>query len=358
MVVVPHTKSLPFSGIMQYRKIIYTLFLVPGGLIILYLFQAIKKGKGIDSSTKYELVKGWPQLANDIKLGNPTGLGIDTNQNIVVFHRADRKWPLIGNMPDSYIKSKTILIIDNRTGKIIDSWGDNMFIMPHGLTVDLENNIWVTDVGLHQIFKFSHKGKLLMKLGEAKVSGDDSIHFNQPTDIAVTKDGSLYVSDGYRNSRIKKYSANGKYLFEWGRKGSEPGEFKIPHGIALDRNENVYVADRENSRIQIFDSFGRFLTEWTDHSFGSICSVSFDKKKQKLFVVDDFTFLKIKHRGSDVLIFDTSGNVQTRFGRSDLNNTSVCWYHDLAIDDEENIYIGDILGNSIQKFIKVQASKR
>jgi peptidylamidoglycolate lyase len=338
---------------MLFRKVIYFLLLLAGLLIASYYLQPLKKGRGLDTIIKYELVKEWPDLPANLKLGNPTGIGIDTNQNIVIFHRAGREWPLLGSMPASSIQNKTILIVDKDNGKLIDSWGNNLFIMPHGLTVDKENNIWVTDVGLHQVFKFSNKGKLLIKLGEARVSGNDSLHFNKPTDIVVANDGSFYVSDGYGNSRIIKFSPIGKYLFEWGKKGSKKEEFDIPHGIDLDDNGNVYVADRENNRVQIFDSSGRFLKQWTDKSFGSIYSISFDKKKSKLFAIDDFTFLKIKHRGSDVFIFDNLGNIQTRFGRSGSYRGLVSWYHDLAIDKDENIYVGDILGNTIQKFKKI-----
>lgn len=291
-------------------------------------------------------------------LGNPTGISIDTNQNIVVFQRAGREWSLFGSMPVKPIESKTILIIDKDNGKLVSSWGDNLFIMPHGLKVDNENNIWVTDVGLQQVFKFSHDGKLLMKLGEANVSGNDSLHFNKPTDIAITKDGSFYVSDGYGNSRIIKFSATGKYLFEWGKKGNKENEFNIPHGISLDSNGNVYVADRENNRIQIFDSTGKFIKQFSDNSFGAICAVAFDKSKSKLFAVDDLTFLKIKHQGSDIFVFDTTGKVQTRFGRSGSYEGNTSWYHDLTVDIDENIYVGDILGNTIQKFRKFRPTNR
>ncbi|HRI20973.1 MAG TPA: hypothetical protein PLA68_08460, partial [Panacibacter sp.] len=197
------------------KKIIYSLLIVAVLFTVYYQYsQSSKKGAGIDMHTKYELVKGWPRLPPGLRLGNPTGIGIDTNQNIVIFHRADREWPLNDSMPATNIQSKTILIVDKENGKLIDSWGSDLFIMPHGLTVDKENNIWVTDVGLHQVFKFSHNGNLLMKLGEAKVAGNDSLHFNMPTAIAVANDGSFYVSDGYGNSRIVKFSATGKYLFE------------------------------------------------------------------------------------------------------------------------------------------------
>lgn len=118
--------------------------------------------------------------------------------------------------------------------------------------------------------KFDHQGKLLMKIGAAGVAGDDSLHFNRPTDVAVASDGSIYVSDGYRNSRVVKFSAAGKYLYAWGVKGSGPGQFDLPHGLDLDGEGNVYVADRENSRIQIFSPSGRFIREWKDKSFGNI----------------------------------------------------------------------------------------
>jgi peptidylamidoglycolate lyase len=335
------------------KKTIYFIFGLTGLLIVSYCLQPIKKGKGIDTTIKYEPVTDWPNLPKDLRLGNPAGIGIDTNQHIVVFHRANREWALFGPMPNNPIKSETILVIDKDSGKLIDSWGDNFFIMPHGLTVDHENNVWVTDVGLHQIFKFTHDGKLLMKLGEASVSGNDSFHFNKPTDIAVAKDGSFYVSDGYGNSRIMKFSATGKYLFEWGKKGNKESEFDIPHGISLNPNGCVFVADRENTRIQVFDSNGTFIKQLTDNTFGAICSVAFDETGSKLFAVDDVTFLKLKHRGSDVFVFDTTSNLQNRFGRSGLYHGNVSWYHDLTIDKDENIYIGDLLANKIQKFKKV-----
>jgi peptidylamidoglycolate lyase len=191
------------------KKAIYLILIITGLLVVCYFFQPIKKGKGLDETNKYQLVKNWPNLPKDFLLGNPTGIDIDTDNNVVVFHRGDRKWPLIGSMSEKPIKNNTILILDSKDGKIIDGWGKNMFIMPHGLTVDAQNNIWITDVGLHQAFKFSHDGKLLLQLGEANVSGNDSGHFNKPTDIAIAKDGSFYVTDGYGNNRVVKFSAKG-----------------------------------------------------------------------------------------------------------------------------------------------------
>jgi len=202
--------------------------------------------------TKYELVQDWPRLPKGFNLSDVTAVGIDRDQNIFLFQRTGRHWTQ--PFPDTTISSNTIFLLDNVTGKILNSWGANLFIMPHGLTVDNENNVWVTDVALQQIFKFSHDGKLLMNLGVAKISGNDSMHFNLPTDVAIATDGSFYVSDGYGNSRVVKFSKEGKYLFDWGKKGDKAGEFNTPHGIDLDSKDNVYVADRENNRIQKFNS--------------------------------------------------------------------------------------------------------
>ena len=334
---------------MKFKIIVYPLFLLIILILGAYVLQDKKLAKG-NNYVKYELVKSWPNLPKDFILGNPTGIGMDTNQHIFIFHRANRTWPLVGPMPRSYIEATTILELDKDSGKLLNTWGKDLFIMPHGLTIDNENNVWVTDVGLHQIFKFNHAGKLLMKLGEASIAGNDNFHFNKPTDIAIAKDGSFYVADGYGNSRIIKFSAQGKYLFEWGKKGDKAGEFNIPHGIDLDENGNVYVADRENNRIQVFNAEGKFLNQITNENFGNICAVSIDKTTNLLLTVDDVSFLKIKHRGSDVILIDSNKNVISQFGRSGLGNGKTKWYHDIIVDLDQNIYVSDILGNSIQKF--------
>lgn len=304
----------------------------------------------LSKKVNYQLVKNWPSLPADYILGNPTGIGIDTTQNIVVFHRAGREWPLLGSMPSSFINQKTILVLDRNTGKLLNSWGDSLFIMPHGLTVDNQNNIWVTDVGLHQVFKFSYGGKLLMKLGIAKTPGKDSLHFNRPTDVAIARDGSFYVSDGYRNSRIVKFSASGQYLFEWGKKGDGPGAFDVPHAIDLDNKSRVYVADRENSRIQVFDSTGKFIAQYDNSHAGKVYSITVDKTNAQLFATDYITNY-ITPKGSDIILFDSTHRLG-QFGRSGDYQGPVTRLHDIAIDKDGNIYTGDILNNRIQKFIK------
>jgi len=298
----------------------------------------------------YRLLPNWPHLPGDLKLGNPTGIGIDSNQNIFVFHRADRKWSSGDAMPETCILSDTILLLDKDNGEILNSWGGGFFIMPHGLTVDRNNDIWVTDVGSHQVFKFSPEGKLLLQLGEAKVPGNDPAHFNFPTDVAVAEDCSLYVSDGYGNSRVMKFSSVGKYLFEWGKKGNKAGEFNLPHAIDLDDEENVYIADRENCRVQVFTPTGKFIKEWADKSFGRISSVAFNRSKKGFIAVDYATSSSDIVLGSHIILFDSSGHLITKLATKDGIG---CWYHNILVDDQGYIYVTDILGNSIQKFEKI-----
>jgi peptidylamidoglycolate lyase len=134
--------------------------------------------------------------------------------------------------------------------------------VPHGITVDRENNVWLTDVGLQQVFKFTHDGRRLLTLGEPRVGAWDATHFNQPTDVVIRTDGSFYVSDGYVNSRVARFDRDGRWLHEWGKKGAGPSEFSNPHGLAFGPAGDVIVADRENSRIQVFDQAGAFKRQW------------------------------------------------------------------------------------------------
>lgn len=323
-------------------------FVVMSILILLNACISLKNNR----LQKYALDQNWPNLPYGFELGQVTGMGTDKNQNVWVFRRADRKWTNPVQM--NPITAPTILEIDGKTGKLLNGWGENMFVLPHGLTVDRENNIWVTDVGLNQVFKFNHDGKLLMTLGEAAIAGRDSMHFNMPTDVAVNKDGSFFVSDGYGNSRIVKFSKTGKYLFEWGQKGKAPGEFDAPHAIDIDKKGNVFVADRENNRIQKFDGFGNFISEWKNPEAKQLYSLAIAQKSQKICAIDYLVDSDAIIKGSDILFFDSKMNNKSRVGRSGNYDGPISRYHDMAVDKKGNIYVADILKNSIQKFSRQQ----
>jgi len=293
----------------------------------------------------YELIKDWPQLPNSFPFSQVSAVGVDTSQNIFILQRTGREWG--DSLPDSLISAKTVFLLDKETGKVLNSWGANMFIMPHGLSVDDQNNVWVIDVALNQVFKFNHNGELLLTLGVAKIAGNDSAHFNLPTDVAFAYDGSFYVSDGYENSRIIKFSKEGKYLFQWGKKGTGHGEFHIPHSLSIDPNGNVFVADRENNRIQEFDMNGNFLKEWKNNQANLLMALCVDKGGS-LYAVD-YNY-ESGPKGVDLILFDSGLNLIKRFGRSDLSGDTSALFHDIAVDKMGNIYVANIFGYKVQKF--------
>ena len=316
------------------------------------LFILLGCSNNNEKENKYLPVENWPKIPSNYELGNPTGLALKSNQNLIVFHRGSRSWQT--PMPKDKIKENTIIEIDNSSGEIINAWGADMFIMPHGLEIDNENNIWITDVGLHQVIKYDSNGKELMVLGKEFEPGNDSYSFNLPTDVAVANDGSFYVSDGYGNSRIIKFSKDGSYQFEWGAFGNEKSQFNIPHGLDLDNNGNVYVADRENNRIQKFDSLGNFIAEWKNQSIGQLYSVNVNNYENYILGIDYIGLENMIPIGSDIIYLDLDLNVKSRFGRSGSYDGEKTRYHDIQIDERGNMFVGDILNNSIQKFIPIQ----
>ena len=317
-------------------------------IILLFVSLFFCCNESSKSISEYELIENWAKIPDDYILGNPTGVALTSNQNLVVFHRGSRSWQV--PMPKEKIIEDTFIKIDKVTGKIIKSWGSNLFIMPHGLEIDREDNIWITDVGLHQVIKYDSNGNELMVLGKEYTPGKDSLHFNLPTDVAVSENGSFYVSDGYGNSRIIKFSSEGEYLFEWGVFGENKNEFNIPHGLDLDKNGNVYVADRENNKIQKFDSLGNFIAEWKNEVIGQLYSVNINNYENYLFGIDYIGFENLVPLGSDIIKFDLDLNLKTKFGRSGNYKGPKARYHDIQVDNEGNIYVGDILNNTIQKF--------
>ena len=163
----------------------------------------------------------------------------------------------------------------DQSGTLVKSFGGGMFVFPHGIAVDKDGNIWVTDgqgrdgKG-HQVFKFSPDGEVLMTLGKAGVAGDGPDTFNQPDDVAIAPNGDIFVSDGHTpamgNARVMKFAKDGKFIKQWGKHGSGPGEFEVPHALAFDSRGRLFVGDRANNRIQIFDQDGNFIDQWKQFS--------------------------------------------------------------------------------------------
>ncbi|MCW5980699.1 MAG: hypothetical protein KIT09_21645 [Bryobacteraceae bacterium] len=256
------------------------------------------------------------------KFGRVSAVAADAKGEVYVFHRGTKADPLI---------------VFDAKGKYLRSWGRGMFGNEHGLRVDPQGNVWVTDNGDHQVFKFDRNGELLLKLGVKGQAGTDERTFNRPTDIAFARSGEFYVSDGYGNSRVVKFSKEGKYLLAWGKFGTNTGEFNTPHSVAVDSQGHVYVSDRENNRIQICDANGRFLKQWTH--LGAT---------QNIFITDKDEVWVITHRNNiENLTYDTLAG---RIMRVDVDSGKILgamespghWIH---VTPGKEIFIGSLTGN-------------
>ena len=187
-------------------------------------------------------------------------IAADKNGLIYLLQRGDKADPII---------------VMNRDGKVVRSWGKGMFTMPHAIRIDPKGNVWTTDAASSMVYKFSADGKKLMEITIGGQPSPCPNNFCSTTDIAFARDGHLFISDGYRNARILEYTADGKKLREWGAAGAGPGQFRLPHSIQIDENDIIYVADRENGRIQRFDREGKFLGEW--NQYGKTFGITLDK---------------------------------------------------------------------------------
>ena len=287
-------------------------------------------------------VGAWPTPEAARLLGQVTGLDIDGYGRIYAFHRADRKW--IEPFPSAPIAGETVTLLDP-SGNRLGGWGAGLFIMPHGLSLDRDGNVWVTDVGAHQVRKFTPDGRLTLTLGEWRKAGNDSSHFNRPTDVAFGPDGTVFISDGYQNTRVIKFSPDGRYLGEWGKAGKGAGQFDLPHGIAVDGNGQIYVADRNNYRVQIFDQAGRYLTEWGKELLGDPYGVSV-ARDGTIYVIDG-GFQPDKTRARIIRLLP-DGKVIATLVAAQATNEDVLG-HDIAVAEDGSVYIADAWANRIRK---------
>lgn len=335
------------------------------GMIAASLTPVAMSARGATADPRYCLVDDWPNLPGGLKLGQVAGLDVDTRGVVYVFHRGSKSWAgnpsfvdvartfifgLFGGDPSTEtVTEDAILALHAETGELLSSFGAGHFQIPHGLTIDAQDNLWVTDVGLHQVFKYSKDGKLLLSLGKAGVAGEDPDHFDGPTDIAVGRDGSIYVADGYGNARVVKFAADGRYLDAWGGHGTAPGEFNVPHGIAIDAEDNLYVADRGNARIQVFDRDGHFLRQISGARIGRPWALDI-ARDGRLYVIDGGDQDPANSR-SGLLVMTRQGEIIARWSRYGYEPGNLVWPHDLAVSDQRDVFVGEVFdSNRIQRF--------
>lgn len=293
---------------------------------------------------EYAVDPAWPKRPPEF--GPPAavpGIAVD---------REDRVWCVE--------RGKVPVQVYSVQGELVRSWGQGQFRSPHSVRIDGQGNVWITDFAAHVVKKLSPEGRLLLTLGTPGKPGEDATHFNGPTDTAIAPTGDVFVSDGYGNRRVVHFDAQGKFVKSWGQYGGGPGQFCLPHQIAIDSRGVLYVADRNSGRIQLFDQQGTPLDQWchvimpwglwiTPRDEIWACGSSPQQwfKDGRYPPPKDQMFLR----------FSSDGKVRQLWtvplGQDGKEKPGECnWLHAVAVDSEGNIYAGDILGKRMQKFVR------
>ena len=254
-------------------------------------------------------------------------------------------------------------------GKVVASFGGGMFIWPHGLEVDPDGNIWVTDAVAtsriprgdtrgHQVVKFSPDGKVLRRLGTPGTEGSGPGHFNSPSDVVVAPGGDVFIADGHNevgNNRVVKFSKDGAYIKEWGRTGHAPGEFRALHAIAMDARGRLFVGDRGNNRLQLFDQEGKFLSQWTQ--FGRPSGIFFDSRDRILVADSESDDVQNPGWEMGIRIGDAQRGWVTEFIQfpwGDPRETSGNGAEFVAVDRDGNVYGGEPRPKQLRKYVRVR----
>ncbi|XP_075397444.1 peptidyl-glycine alpha-amidating monooxygenase isoform X16 [Tenrec ecaudatus] len=329
------------------------------------LQQPKQQEEVLDQDFHVEEELEWPGVY--LLPGQVSGVALDSENNLVIFHRGDHVWD--GNSFDSMfvyqqrglgpIEEDTILVIDPNNAAVLQSGGKNLFYLPHGLSIDKDGNYWVTDVALHQVFKLapsSKEGPLLI-LGRSMQPGNDRYHFCQPTDVAVDPaTGSIYVADGYCNSRIVQFSPTGKFLTQWGEESSgnnpNPGQLRVPHSLALVPHlGQLCVADRENGRIQCFETETKeFVREIKHAAFGrNVFAISYIPGL--LFAVNGKPYFGDQEPVQGFVMNFSNGEIIDIFKpvRKHFDMP-----HDIVASEDGTVYVGDAHTNTVWKFTSTE----
>jgi hypothetical protein len=304
----------------------------------------------INLSTGYEVISSWPAGHKDLAWGAVAGIAIGPEDQVWTFNR--------GTVP---------VQVYSANGELLRSWGEGLFREPHQVRIDRQGDVWLVDSGQHCVRKYTPDGKLLLTLGTPGDPGEDSSHLNRPTDVAITSAGDLFVTDGYGNNRVVHFDRQGRFVTAWGSLGVGPGQFSLPHSIAVDSQGRLYVADRNNARLQVFDQTGRFLDEWrdllvpwhiviTDRDEIYVCGSS--PMRWPRIPIPGLV-VGVPPKDQLVMVFAPDGRVlRLNTFLKGRQPGELDWVHALAVDRRGNLYLGDIQGRRAQKFIRLEPAVR
>jgi sugar lactone lactonase YvrE len=309
----------------------------------------------------YRATDNWAQMPAGRTWGSTSAVDIDPDgKSIWVAERCGANSCVGSDLP--------VVLKFDASGKVVRSFGAGMFGFPHGMYVDRDGNVWVTD-GVppgragppatgkgHFVVKFSPEGKVLLTLGKPGVAGNGQDTFNQPSDVVVGSNGDIFVADGHggdTNARIVKFTKDGKFVKSWGTRGAGPGELDTPHAIAIDSRGRVFVADRNNNRIQIFDQEGKYLEEWRQFSRPSGIYID---KNDVIYVADSESNQK-RHPGGKRGIYvgnARDGKVTAFIPDPEPNpdKSATSGAEGVAADAQGNIYGAEVGPKTLRKYVK------
>ena len=287
---------------------------------------------GVSAQAPYRIDPAFGKLPDGLKWGLTAGMAIDADDHVYAFTRAEPP-----------------LIVLDQKGTVLRTWGAQMFGSPHGIRVDRFGYLWMTDWRTRdgkgqQVFKYDRDLRLIMTLGKAGIAGEGPDTFNGPTDVAVAPNGDVFVADGHFNARIVKFSKDGTFLKTWGRKGTGPGEFDVPHTMAFDSRGRLLVGDRSNKRIQIFDQDGTYIDQWTQ--FGSPSGI---------FITPDDTIYVVDYNDKEAMFIGSAKDGSIRYKITDTLAEGV------AVGADGSIYVGEtvpgkigdvVTGSRVLKFVR------
>ena len=290
----------------------------------------------------FEVIEGWEKLPEGWSFVEVAGVATDSKDRVYAFNRGEHP-----------------MIVFDADGNFLDAWGEGLFTNAHGIYIGPDDRIYAADNFDHTVRIFSPDGTLLKTLGEKNqpsdtgyVQGQTPVQhggdpFNRVTNLALDSAGDLYIADGYGNARVHKFSADGEHLFSWGEPGSGPGEFRLPHAIAIDEDDRVLIADRENSRIQVFSPTGEYLTEWVGIS-----------RPDDLFIDHHAGLMYVAELGgwaadadmpphappASVCLVDLDGSLVSRFGRGDpVRPGNFFAPHGIWADSKGDLYVAEVI---------------